>query len=276
MNDFYRTAPGGGGQGLSAPLHCTETRLRFAEDYSLRRRGLPKPAITLVRGLPGPDGKHAVVDGDRSKLAEILDTLHQAGRTLVGYNSASYDIPILRAILAGEDPYPVSRALVHHDGPGLPPELRDRAALAHDPRRPRRPGRPDADEWPHSLAQDGCRQLGREAPPRTSLRSRRSRSPTPNGSRSSNIIGRTLRRPGPRSTILPQNWRRSRPSRRGMAVTCGRRIRRASPRGSWSPLTAPSMDWIQSGLCPRRASATHPPIQSSVRRIRRLLRGSTG
>ena len=77
-------------------------------------------------GFLAPDGKHAVVDGDRSKLAEILDTLHQAGRTLVGYNSASYDISILRAILAGEDPYPVSRALVHHDGPGLPPELRDR------------------------------------------------------------------------------------------------------------------------------------------------------
>jgi hypothetical protein len=60
-------------------------------------------------------------------LAKTLDKIAAAGSTLIGYNSTTYDLPVLRAILAGEDPLPVSQACVAYDGRGLPPELRDLA-----------------------------------------------------------------------------------------------------------------------------------------------------
>ena len=62
--------------------------------------------------------------GESLQLAGIAD----AGFTLCGYNSTGYDIPVIRAVLAGADPYPISTSLVEYDGPGLPPGLRDRAA----------------------------------------------------------------------------------------------------------------------------------------------------
>jgi hypothetical protein len=56
--------------------------------------------------------EHCTVDGDRDALHRTLDRLASRERTLVGYNSSHYDIPIARVILAGLDPYTASRAIV--------------------------------------------------------------------------------------------------------------------------------------------------------------------
>jgi hypothetical protein len=63
---------------------------------------------------PGREGRITtyVVDGDAAQLANTLQQLADGGRILVGYNSARYDVPILRAILAGVDPFPVSQAII--------------------------------------------------------------------------------------------------------------------------------------------------------------------
>jgi hypothetical protein len=67
-------------------------------------------------GFYGPvdagDFEHFTVDGDRDALHRTLDHLASRERTLVGYNSSHYDIPIARVILAGLDPYTASRAIV--------------------------------------------------------------------------------------------------------------------------------------------------------------------
>jgi hypothetical protein len=71
---------------------------------------------------PGPDGglRHVVVDGDPDKLRRVLAKVRKRGLCLVGYNSRDYDLPILRAVLAGADPHALSREIVGHDGRGLP------------------------------------------------------------------------------------------------------------------------------------------------------------
>jgi hypothetical protein len=51
----------------------------------------------------------------RRELAALLRRFHAQGRTLVGYNSARYDLDVLRAILAGADAYAVSKALIAGD-----------------------------------------------------------------------------------------------------------------------------------------------------------------
>jgi hypothetical protein len=52
---------------------------------------------------------------DRRELAALLRRFRAQGRTLVGYNSARYDLHILRAILGGADAYAVSKALIAGD-----------------------------------------------------------------------------------------------------------------------------------------------------------------
>ncbi|HMB05301.1 MAG TPA: DNA polymerase domain-containing protein, partial [Isosphaeraceae bacterium] len=73
-------------------------------------------------------GRHACVDGDRARLAAVLDQIRRAGQTLVSYNGDHYDLPLVRAILGGEeDFYEVSRSLVTWEGHDLPPELEEPA-----------------------------------------------------------------------------------------------------------------------------------------------------
>ena len=123
MNDIYCTAPAGGGKGSSAP-HNLKYVFDLAKMCSLRRRGLP--TRPLVLGFLSHDGKHTCVDGDRVQLAEILDKLHRAGRTLSGTTSTVMTSRSCGPCSPGEDPYPISTALSPTTGPGLPPELRDR------------------------------------------------------------------------------------------------------------------------------------------------------
>jgi hypothetical protein len=61
---------------------------------------------------------------DRRELAALLRRLRRQGRTVVGYNSARYDLGILRAILAGADVYGVSRAIIAGDRPAAGEMLR--------------------------------------------------------------------------------------------------------------------------------------------------------
>src|SRR5512135_596126 len=125
MSDSYSTTPTGGGQSPSAP---TNSKYIFDPNRCIVFDAEVYPGRWCVGFLfPGRE-KSLCVDGDRAQLAEILDKIHKADRTLVGYNSAGYDLPVLRAVLAGLDPYPVSQACVAHTGRGLPPELRD---IAH-------------------------------------------------------------------------------------------------------------------------------------------------
>jgi hypothetical protein len=125
MNIDHSTAPPRRGQSPSAPNNL---KYAFDPDKCIVFDAEVYPGRWCC-GFLAPDGKHWCVDGDRELLAETLNKIAAAGLVIVGYNSASYDIPVLRAILAGEDPYPVSRAIVNYEGWGLPPELRDRAAL---------------------------------------------------------------------------------------------------------------------------------------------------
>jgi hypothetical protein len=59
-----------------------------------------------------------------SQLEAILSQLHQDGKTLLGYNSQRYDVPMVRAILAGEDAHETSKRLI---------ESGDRTVLEHVP-----------------------------------------------------------------------------------------------------------------------------------------------
>ena len=127
ITNNYSTTPGWHGQSPSA----SPNKLKYTFDPNrciiFDCEVFPGPRWCVGFLFPGR-GKYLCIDGDRARLAEILDKIHKADRTLVGYNSAGYDLPVLRAVLAGLDPYPVSRTLINYEGYGLPPELRDRAA----------------------------------------------------------------------------------------------------------------------------------------------------
>src|SRR3954449_2377091 len=60
------------------------------------------------------DGKPKtwIIDGDRAKLARMLSGLADHGRILVTYNGDHYDVPVIRAILKGFDPYAFSVAII--------------------------------------------------------------------------------------------------------------------------------------------------------------------
>jgi hypothetical protein len=86
-------------------------------------------------GFRSADNGHEaamIVDGDHDLLARTLDRLAEHGRTLVTYNGLDYDLVIMQAILAGEDPYEISRAIISHEGRGLPDAVKYR--MRHWPR----------------------------------------------------------------------------------------------------------------------------------------------
>jgi hypothetical protein len=58
---------------------------------------------------------------DPRELERVLRSFEELGKILVGYNSRRYDIPMLRAILAGRDPYQASQDLINTDRFKLPP-----------------------------------------------------------------------------------------------------------------------------------------------------------
>jgi DNA polymerase family B len=67
-------------------------------------------------GFHGPDrnGKRVTltVDADAKKLAEVLKALVDHNRILVGYNSQRFDLPIIRGILRGLDPYVLAQEII--------------------------------------------------------------------------------------------------------------------------------------------------------------------
>lgn len=77
-----------------------------------------------------------VVDGDPARLAAVLDRLAEHDRTLVGYNSERFDLPVIRGILGGLDPYETAQAIIQENRvprslsslPGLPCDHVDLAA----------------------------------------------------------------------------------------------------------------------------------------------------
>jgi hypothetical protein len=66
---------------------------------------------------PGRGGtlETMIIDGDRRRLSATLERFGATGRILCGYNSERFDVPIVRAILAGADTYPLAQAIIHDD-----------------------------------------------------------------------------------------------------------------------------------------------------------------
>jgi hypothetical protein len=125
MSAFYSTTSQGGGQADRSPTN----NLKYAFD--------PGKCMILdfevyphrwCCGFLNPTtGRYFCVDGDRDRLAKVLDKIHRAGMVRITYNGDHYDEPLGRAILAGEDFYEVSRSLVTWEGHDLPPELKEPA-----------------------------------------------------------------------------------------------------------------------------------------------------
>ncbi len=68
----------------------------------------------------GPGGEFYRVVDTPDELDHTLNTIEESKETLVGYNCSSYDIPMLRAILAGRDAYKSSQELIHSNRFKLP------------------------------------------------------------------------------------------------------------------------------------------------------------
>jgi hypothetical protein len=70
-------------------------------------------------GFLGPDRRGKVVtfvvDGDALKLAEVLNRLAERNLILVGYNSLRFDIPVMKGILSGLDPYQLAQEIIRAD-----------------------------------------------------------------------------------------------------------------------------------------------------------------
>ena len=71
-----------------------------------------------------------VVNGDQGKLARTLEWLAQVGKTLVTYNGDHFDIPVIRAILGGCDPYTIANVIIKKSRP--PADLSSRPPLPCD------------------------------------------------------------------------------------------------------------------------------------------------
>ena len=56
---------------------------------------------------PGPADslKSFAIDGDVNRLRRALRMLARKSKILIVYNSTAYDVPMMRAILGGRDPY---------------------------------------------------------------------------------------------------------------------------------------------------------------------------
>ena len=94
MNTNYSTAPAGVGEAPSSAPNNLKYVFDLAKSVLFDVEVYPPGRWCC--GFLSYDGKHTCVDGDRVQLTAILDKIHRAGRTLVGYNSRDYDIPILR------------------------------------------------------------------------------------------------------------------------------------------------------------------------------------
>ena len=123
MNTNYSTTPAGVGKAPSSAPNNLKYVFDLAKSVLFDVEVYPPGRWCC--GFQSADGRYTCVDGDKALLATVLDKIHRAGRTLIGYNSGGYDLPVLRAILAGLDPLPISQACVGHTGRGLPLELRD-------------------------------------------------------------------------------------------------------------------------------------------------------
>ena len=120
MSDFYSTTPKGDGQGPSADQSDqsppNKLKYTFVGSKVILFDCEVFPGPRWCCGFLGPNGVHECIDGDANKLARAISRIASAGFTLVGYNSQAYDEPVLRPILAGEDAYAISHALVHYNG----------------------------------------------------------------------------------------------------------------------------------------------------------------
>jgi hypothetical protein len=65
------------------------------------------------RGI-GSDGSERtkIIDGNREELWRLLQVLADQGWILVGFNSAHFDVPVIRVILGGYDPFPVAQSII--------------------------------------------------------------------------------------------------------------------------------------------------------------------
>src|SRR5512135_3316209 len=70
-------------------------------------------------GFRGPDRAGElvtrVVDGDREQLAQALNDLVARDRILVTYNGDHFDVPVIRAILGGRDPFAIAQAIIRDE-----------------------------------------------------------------------------------------------------------------------------------------------------------------
>jgi hypothetical protein len=117
----HSTTPLAGGQGTAAPSITRKYAFDPSKTILLDVEVFPGQPTRWCCGFQSADGRYTCVDGDKALLATVLDKIHRAGRTLIGYNSGGYDLPVLRAILAGLDPLPISQACVGHTGWGPSP-----------------------------------------------------------------------------------------------------------------------------------------------------------
>jgi P4 family phage/plasmid primase-like protien len=71
---------------------------------------------------PDPHGQMAIrIIEQRDALERLLDRIAGQERILVGFNSATFDLPLIQAILAGVDPYAPAQSLISSGN--LPPAL---------------------------------------------------------------------------------------------------------------------------------------------------------
>ena len=89
--------------------------VRSRQGHPVRRRSLPQPCrrrFCLCRQERGLVFKHVE---DKHELDRLLRKFARNGNILVGFNSIRYDVPIIRAMLGGLDPYPRSVDLINGD-----------------------------------------------------------------------------------------------------------------------------------------------------------------
>lgn len=68
---------------------------------------------------------------NRNELEKRLGEIRAANKTLVGYNSAGYDLAILDAILEGSDPFARSQAIINSTGRRSTPKLKNDLKVDH-------------------------------------------------------------------------------------------------------------------------------------------------
>src|SRR5262245_51929818 len=56
-----------------------------------------------------------IVDGNRDELSRLLGWFATQGRLLIGYNSGRFEVPLIRGILRGIDPYAPAQAIIRED-----------------------------------------------------------------------------------------------------------------------------------------------------------------